>query len=59
MASSSRSPAEIAERYEARFKEHLAATRVLALSAGCDYQLAPTGIDYLETVRKFLVARSG
>ncbi|HEY2837889.1 MAG TPA: DUF58 domain-containing protein [Pirellulales bacterium] len=53
------SPAEVAQRYEQRFKEHLSATRTLALSAGCDYQLVPTGIDYLETVRKFLVARSG
>lgn len=49
---------EIRAAYEARFQEHLRATRGGLLSIGCDYYLIDVSIDYLEMLRKFYVSRS-
>lgn len=53
------SPGEVRREYERRFAAHLQAVRTLALGCNCDYHLVPTSIDYLQTVRRFLVARTG
>jgi uncharacterized protein (DUF58 family) len=53
------SPAEIRAAYQQRFADHLAAVRSLAIAAGCDYRLASTGVNYLHTLRGFLVERAG
>lgn len=53
------SPAEIATEYEARFAAFLAATRQLALAAGCEYRLVNTAIPYLHTLGDFLIERAG
>ena len=53
------SPGEIQGHYEQRFAAHLTAVRTLALACDCNYQLVSTGLDYLQVVRRFLVARTG
>jgi uncharacterized protein (DUF58 family) len=53
------SPAELAAEYERRFAAHLALVRSLALAAGCDYRLVSTAVGYMQTLRGFLVERSG
>ena len=53
------SPGEIRVSYQERFEAHAASVRTLALAAGCDYRRLSTGISYLQTLRGFLVERSG
>ena len=53
------SPGEVRSAYEQRFAAHRGAVRTLALAGDCDYHLVSTDIDYLQTVRRFLVARTG
>lgn len=53
------SPADIRRLYEERFAAHVAAVRGLALADGCDYRRVSTAVPYLETLRGFLVERSG
>ena len=38
---------------------HVATVRSLALAAGCDYRRVSTAVPYLQTLRGFLVERSG
>lgn len=53
------SPAEIRADYERRFGDYLSMVRNQALSAGCDYRRISTAVDYLQTLRAFLVERNG
>lgn len=53
------SPDDIRTLYEAGFARHAAAVRDLSLAAGCDYRRISTATPYLETLRGFLVERSG
>lgn len=53
------SPAEIEREYARRFADHTASVRDSALAAACDYRPISTAIDYLHTLRSFLVERAG
>jgi hypothetical protein len=52
-------PDEIRRDYQERFAAHLAMVRQMALAMGCDYRLVSTGIPYLQTLRGFMVERTG
>ncbi len=52
-------PAEIRTGYQQRFDKHAAMVRQLALSTGCDYRRISTATPYLQTLRSFLVERTG
>ena len=52
-------PAEIRREYEQKFAAHLAMVRQMALAIGCDYRRISTATPYLQTLRGFLVERSG
>jgi uncharacterized protein (DUF58 family) len=52
-------PAEIRKEYQERFKQHLQMVRQMALAIGSDYRFVSTGVSYLQTLRGFLVDRSG
>lgn len=49
---------EIRTAYEARFQEHLRATRGGLQAVGCDYYLIDVNVNYLEVLRNFYVSRS-
>ena len=53
------SPSDIRAAYQTRFKSHLAMVRQFALAGGCDYRLVSTAVSYLQTLRGFLVERTG
>jgi uncharacterized protein (DUF58 family) len=53
------SPGEIRTLYQEKFDAHMATVRSLALAAGCDYRRVSTAVPYLQTLRGFLVERSG
>lgn len=53
------SPSDIRAAYQSRFKSHLAMVRQFALAGGCDYRLVSTAVSYLQTLRGFLVERTG
>jgi uncharacterized protein (DUF58 family) len=53
------SPADVRRIYEARFEEHAANVRRLALAAGCDYRRVSTREPYMRTLGQFLVERTG
>ncbi len=52
-------PDEIRAAYQERFRNHLEAVRLLALSNGCDYRRVSTAVSYLSILGGFLVERSG
>ena len=53
------SPAEISQRYQARFEAHCAMIRSMSLADGCDYRRVSTATPYVQTLAGFLVDRSG
>jgi hypothetical protein len=52
-------PAEIRREYQERFTQHLQMVRQMAMAIGSDYRFVSTGVSYLQTLRGFLVDRSG
>jgi uncharacterized protein (DUF58 family) len=52
-------PADIRKEYQERFASHLQMVRQMALAIGSDYRFVSTGVSYLQTLRGFLVERSG
>jgi uncharacterized protein (DUF58 family) len=53
------SPADLQAEYERRFANHLSMVRSLAGGSGCDYRRVSTAVPYLQTLRGFLIERSG
>lgn len=53
------SPGEIQDLYRERFTAHVTSVRTLALAAGCEYHFVSTAVPYMETLRNFLVTRTG
>jgi uncharacterized protein (DUF58 family) len=53
------SPVEIAESYERRFRDHVAAVREMGLAAGCEYRRVSLMTPYVDVLHGLMTDRSG